>query len=101
MSDHSPSRNEDEYFVMKDAELIKEQRARLDAERARAERRAHFMKCPKCGADLQEVEFHHLKIDRCPECHGTWLDHGEIEMLEHVDNSAIRSFVRSMFGLKN
>jgi uncharacterized protein len=100
MSDFKPTRGEDEYFVKQDADLIKEQRARLDAERARAERRSHFMKCPKCGADLAEVEFHHMKIDRCAECEGIWLDKGEMEMLEHVDQSAVRGFIRSMFGLK-
>ena len=100
MADNKPSRNEDEYFVKQDADLIKEQRNRLDSERARAERRSHYMKCPKCGADLVETEFHHMKIDKCPECQGMWLDKGELEMLEHVDQSAIRGFVRSMFGLK-
>ncbi len=92
MSDFKPTRGEDEYFVKKDADLIREQRSRLDSERARAERRSHFMKCPKCGADLQEVEFHHMKIDRCNECGGVWLDKGELEMLDHVDQSAVRSF---------
>lgn len=100
MTDSKPTRTEDEYFVKQDAELIKQQRARLDAERARAERRSHFMKCPKCGADLQEVDFHHMKIDRCSECGGLWLDKGEMEMLEHVDQSAVRGFIRSLFGLK-
>jgi hypothetical protein len=96
----SPSRNEDEYFVKLDADLIKEQRARLDAERARAERQSHFMRCPKCGASLVETDFHHLKIDRCTECGGIWLDKGEMEMLQHVDQNALRGFVRSMFGLR-
>lgn len=100
MNENKPSRTEDEYFVKQDAELIKQQRARLDADRANAERRSHFMKCPKCGADLQETEFHHIKIDRCADCKGVWFDHGEVEMMEHVDQSQIRSFVRSMFGLK-
>lgn len=96
----SPTRAEDEYFVKQDAELIKAERARLDQERAHLERKSHYMKCPKCGADLTETEFHHIKIDRCLECKGIWFDHGEVEMLEHVDQSQIRSFVRSMFGLK-
>lgn len=100
MSDSKPTRSEDEYFIKQDAELIKQQRARLDSERARADRRMHFMKCPKCGADLAETEFAHMKIDRCGECGGVWLDKGELEMLEHVDQSNIRSFVRTMFGLK-
>jgi uncharacterized protein with PIN domain len=100
MTDSKPTRAEDEYFVKQDADLIKQQRARLDAERARAERRSHFMKCPKCGADLHEVDFYHMKVDRCSECGGLWLDKGEMEMLEHVDQSAVRGFIRSMFGLK-
>lgn len=100
MTDNKPSRTEDEYFVKQDAELIKAQRARLDADRATAERQSHYMKCPKCGADLVETEFHHIKIDRCRECHGVWFDAGEVEMMEHIDQSQIRSFVRSMFGLK-
>jgi uncharacterized protein with PIN domain len=96
----SPSRNEDEYFVKLDSDLINEQRRKLDAERARAERASHYMRCPKCGAKLEEVEFHHIKIDKCTECGGVWFDKGEVEMLEHVDQSNIRAFVRSMFGLK-
>jgi uncharacterized C2H2 Zn-finger protein len=99
MDDFKPSKAEDEYFIKQDAELIKAQRARLDAERARAERASHFMRCPKCGGQLEEIEFHHIKIDKCPECGGMWFDKGEIEMLQHVDQSRIRSFVRSMFGL--
>ena len=96
----TPTHNENEYFVKLDADLIKQQRARLDDERARAERASHHMKCPKCGATLIETDFQHIKLDRCADCGGLWFDKGEIEMLEHVDKSNIRSFVRSMFGLK-
>ena len=100
MDDYKPTKSEDEYFVKRDAELIKEQRARLDADRARQERMSHHMRCPKCGGQLVEMEYHHMKIDRCQDCGGIWLDKGEMEMLEHVDQSNIRSFVRTMFGLK-
>ncbi|HEY5546772.1 MAG TPA: zf-TFIIB domain-containing protein [Gemmatimonadaceae bacterium] len=100
MEEKKPSKTEDEYFVKLDAELIKAQRAKLDAERAKAERDSHYMRCPKCGGQLEEIEFHHMKIDRCKDCGGIWLDKGEMEMLEHIDQSNIRSFVRTMFGLK-
>ena len=49
---------------------------------------------------LVETEFHHIKIDKCPDCKGIWFDNGEVEMLEHVDQSNVRQFMRSMFGLK-
>ncbi len=100
MSDNTPSRNEDEYFVKLNADLIKEQRAKLDAERALVERRSHYMKCPKCGATLVETEHYHIKVDKCPDCSGVWFDHGEVEMLGQIDQSNIRGFVRSIFGLK-
>jgi uncharacterized protein len=75
------SRNEDEYFVKRDAELLKQMRANLDAERAKAERSQHHMKCPKCGASLQEKPYHHAVVDVCPECKGMWLDAGEAEII--------------------
>jgi hypothetical protein len=100
MDETRPSKSEDEYFVKQDAELIKAQRAKLDADRAKAERASHYMRCPKCGGQLAEIDFHHLKIDRCGDCGGIWLDKGEMEMMQHIDQSKIRGFVRAMFGQK-
>ena len=99
--DPKPSRNEDEYFLKQDAELIKEQRAKLDAERKASERKAHYMRCPKCGGDLKEQEFHHVRVDICPDCHGMWLDAGEVEMIGHVGDGAVGGFIRDLFkGLR-
>lgn len=76
-----PSRNEDEYFAREDAERLRKLREQQTSEQQARERRSHHMKCPKCGADLRTEEFHGVPIDRCPECHGIWLDPGEIEQL--------------------
>lgn len=101
-SENKPSRNEDEYFVKLDAELIKAQRAKLDAERAAQERQAHFMKCPKCGADLQERAHGPVKVDVCPECKGMWLDNGELELMGSVGEGNIGGFIRDLFkGLRS
>ncbi len=100
MDDLKPSRNEDEYFLKQDAELLKEQRARLDEERRRAEQSAHYMKCPKCGGDLVEREFSGVKVDVCPVDNGMWLDAGELDLLEKVNTSRLGGFVRSLFGLE-
>lgn len=100
--DSRPSRNEDEYFLKLDAELMKAQRAKLDAERASAARAAHHMKCPKCGADLQEQVFRHVKVDVCPACRGMWLDDGELEMIARVKEGAVSGFLADLFkGLRN
>ena len=98
--DEKPSRNEDEYFAKQDAELMKARRAALDQDRKKSERASHFMKCPKCGADLQEKKFHNIVIDICPECKGTWMDAGELEMLGYVKRNEFSRFVGSLFGLK-
>lgn len=97
---HKPTHNEDEYFAKQDAELIKARRAALDSQRQKAERASHYMKCPKCGADLVERKFHAMVIDVCPECKGTWMDAGELEMLGYVKRSEISRFIGSLFGLK-
>lgn len=91
-----PSRNEDEYFAKQDAELIKAQRAKLDAERAAVQKSTHFMKCPKDGSDLQEQELASVKVDVCPTCKGMWLDAGELEIVGRVRNSAIGGFLKDI-----
>ena len=52
MTTDKPSRNEDEYFVKQDAELMQPQRAEAEAAAREAERKSHYMKCPKDGHDL-------------------------------------------------
>ncbi|MDH5805901.1 MAG: zf-TFIIB domain-containing protein [Gemmatimonadota bacterium] len=104
MSD-KPSRNEDEYFAKQEAELLKAQKAEAEKAKALEERKSHFMKCPKCGADLVVEEFHGLEVDRCPECNGIWFDAGEAEQVikdepEGMLASTIGALVRGLGGGK-
>lgn len=96
-ADNKPSRNEDEYFAKLDAERVKELRAKLDAERTAVDRKGHFMKCPKCGGDLKEQELRQVKVDVCPDCHGMWLDAGEVQMIGSAGDTSIGGFVRDLF----
>ena len=93
-TEEKPSRNEEEYFARRDAELMKAKRAELDAARTKAARSQSLMKCPRDGSDLKEREFHHVKIDVCPQCKGVWLDTGELEILAIQD----RNPVKRIFG---
>ena len=95
-SQETPSRNEDEYFAKQDAELIKQMRAKLDTERTEQERKAHWMKCPKCGADLREELHGHAKVDVCPECKGMWLDAGEMALIRQVEKSGGRNVFQGL-----
>lgn len=38
------------------------------------------------GENLIEVKFGELLLDQCPDCHGIWFDHGEMEhLLDSLD----------------
>src|SRR5574337_1514167 len=78
-----PSRNEEEYFARQDAELIRRERSQLEATRTAAERRTHFMKCPKGGYDLASQDYQGVVIEVCSHCGGMWLDAGELQSLAH------------------
>lgn len=99
-----PSRNEDEYFVKQDAELLRKQRLQAEAAAREAERKTHYMKCPKDGYDLVSSIYHGVQIETCPHCGGMWLDAGEIDAVAHEERPALftrvlsdafTSFVRS------
>ena len=99
MTPHRTTHNEDEYFAKHDAELLKERRAALDEQRAKQERASHFMKCPKCGADLEEKEHQSIKVDVCPECHGLWLDQGEVDLLHRVSQQPSSHVMQDLINL--
>jgi PAT family beta-lactamase induction signal transducer AmpG len=42
------------------------------------------MRCPKCRADMEQVEFEGVEIDRCKYCKGIWFDAGEREALQDI-----------------
>jgi len=99
-----PSRNEEEYFARREAELKDARREAADTAARDAERKQHYMKCPKCGADLQVEDHHGVEIDRCPECHGVWFDAGEAELLSEKESAGIGNIlsavVRAISGSK-
>jgi len=95
MSTDKPSRNEDEYFVKQDAELIKHQRELVQSAAIDSERKTHYMKCPKDGFDLSTSHSHGVQIETCPHCGGIWLDAGEIDVVAHEERPALFTRVLS------
>jgi Zn-finger nucleic acid-binding protein len=95
MKSDKPSRNEDEYFAREDAELMRKQRERAHVAAVEAERKTHYMKCPKDGYDLNSSEYHGVQIETCPHCGGMWLDAGELEAVAHEDHSNVLTRVLS------
>jgi hypothetical protein len=97
MSTKKPSHEEEEYFAKEEATRLHGlavEKARQLAEEERARLKAlHFMKCPKCGFDLQAVRFKGLTIDKCFHCDGTWLDTGELEALAGRESDLLHKIV--------
>ncbi len=46
------------------------------------------MRCPKCRADMDQIEFDGTEIDRCKTCGGIWFDAGEIEVMRDKQAAA-------------
>ncbi|MCI0623432.1 MAG: zf-TFIIB domain-containing protein [Acidobacteria bacterium] len=94
-----PSDSEEEYFARQEAErrgkLAKEQQAKLALEERERARTLHFMKCPKCGMQLEEITFGDVHIDKCFHCGGIWLDEGELEVIRQKESG----FVGRLFSV--
>ena len=91
-----PSQNENEYFARQDAEWLKAQRAKLDAQRATNDSNTTGMRCPRCKGELRERMFHNVRIDVCTKCHGVWLDAGEMHMLAHVQPEGLMKVIKEI-----
>lgn len=89
-----PSENEEEYFARIEQELRKkreELKERHYGEKEKAElKKLHFMKCPKCGMDLVEVDFMGMKVDECSLCRGFWLDAGEFNAMCNIETPVLQ-----------
>lgn len=85
-----PSQSEEEYFQKQEAErrrkLAAEREAQAAAEERERRRQLHFMRCPKCGSELQEIEYASVRIDRCTSCEGIWLDKGELDAVSKKES---------------
>ena len=80
-----PSEKEEEYFARQAVERMKKEaearQSRMAEEEKRRLKELHYMHCPKCGHQLAELDYKGIKIDRCMNCHGVWLDAGELEQV--------------------
>ena len=96
-----PSKAEDEYFARQELERRKkwaqEQSAKMADEQKQQLKDLHWMKCPKCGMDLKEIELHGVKVDQCASCGGVFLDAGEMEQIEKHEQGGVMGRVFSMF----
>jgi hypothetical protein len=80
-----PSDQEEEYFARLEFErrrkATEEERRKLEDEERQRLKDLHYMRCPKCGAELVAIAYRGIELDKCSACQGVWLDCGELEQL--------------------
>lgn len=79
---------EEEYFRRKEQEALEKLRAgKSDSEETPdAASATTTLDCPRCHVPLVEINYADVKIDRCTNCKGWWLDAGELEQLTTRDD---------------
>ncbi len=77
--------NEEGYFarieIEKKRELALQQQQEMEAQQRAELKQLHWMRCPKCGMELQTLHRGEVEIDTCFHCQGVWLDAGELEQI--------------------
>jgi len=88
-----PSEKEAEYFARmefdKKKETEKEKHKKLAQEEKNKIKELHYMRCPKCGMELIEIDYEAIKVDKCSECDGIWLDAGELEAVAKLEKGGL------------
>src|SRR5262249_15578335 len=101
--DQRPSRSENEYFAREDVEALRrlsqKQAHSLQSEEREALKSLHYLKCPKCGFDLHTLRHGEIDIETCFNCHGIWLDAGELEHIVRQQRAGRHSVVDAVLNL--
>ena len=78
---------EDDYFRRRDKESLAKLREALREEARSKGEHVATMPCPRCDGMLHEETFDNVSIDRCDNCHGVWLDAGELAQIAHHEEN--------------
>src|SRR4030043_747080 len=88
-----PSEKEEEYFARMEFErkkkLEEEKHRKLKEEDKKRLKELHYMRCAKYGMELIEIDYKNIKIDKCSECEGIWLDAGELRAVSKLEKSGM------------
>lgn len=91
-----PSDKEEEYFAREEFERKKkiqeELQKKLATEEKQRRQELHYMRCPKCGMQLIEIDYREIKVDKCSECGGIWLDAGELDAVIELEKTSLNKW---------
>lgn len=88
-----PSEREAEFIARMEFErkkkLEEEKHKKLKKDEKKKLKELHNMRCPKCGMELIEIDYKEIKVDKCSECDGIWLDAGELEAVSKLEKRGL------------
>ncbi len=87
---------ETRYFHDADQEKIKTIREKRAATKKALAKEIHWMRCPKCGGQMEETDLEGIMIDKCNDCNGIYFDQGELEAL--MGHRESDSFIGKLIG---
>lgn len=89
----SLSEHEEEYFARMEYErrrrIEEEKHHNIVEEEKMRLKELHYMRCPKCGMELIEIDYKGIIVDKCSECDGIWLDAGELEAVAGLGKTGL------------
>jgi ribosomal protein L32 len=88
---------ENEYFMREDLankhkaeqEKMRQQKKQHDQEL----QALHFMKCPKCGHDLETKRMSYIDVDQCSSCGAIVLAHDDIDRFVAEEKSILKVLI--------
>ncbi len=88
-----PSEREAEYIARvefeKKKKIEEEKHKKLKVDEKKKLKELHHMRCPKCGMELIEIDYKEIKVDKCSECEGIWLDAGELQAVAKLEKGGL------------
>lgn len=91
---------EEEYFYRINRDLIEKKRSELNSKRNEQESKSaqtiHWMKCPKCGSQMNKMNISGIYAEQCAQCHGIFFDREEFETL--LESRIPKSFLKQLLN---
>lgn len=92
---------EDEYFARKEFDrrkkLLDEEHQALKKKEKEDLKKLHWMRCPKCGMEMIEIDVAGVHVDKCSSCLGYYLDNGELEQIVEKKNTGFLNRLGKLF----
>jgi len=101
--DKIAKQREDEYIARTEFQRCKklaaERAARLKQQELEELKLRHWMRCPKDGMELIEIDYMGVRVDKCSHCGGIYLDAGELEKLFEANAETEQGVMSRILGV--